>query len=244
MLLINLITTHRSATKKYSTTRTIGELTLFTILIFLASFLIRVKFDLSYLPGGFLTLIGFTYFFPLSHLYHESWNKILAIMLFSWIHTTTVTYSSLQISTLFEFKNHFQTALIIQTIIYLFSTPLIIRFIKSKFLYILKHIPVEMNKYLILLSSVEFVTLSVIYLFLIVNTNSYWKIITGILVALTAVISYHLIYIIVKNSKSINFLKYLAYTDSLTGIKTVYHSFLTVKNLFLKIYPLLLYTWI
>mgnify|MGYP001031332934 CR=1 FL=1 len=219
MLLVNLITTHRCATKKYSITRIIGELTLFTIFIFVVSFSIRIKFDLPYFHDGIVILIGFTSFFILNHLYQESWNKILSIMIFSRIHTMTVTFLSLQISTLFEFKNHFQIALIIQTIIFLFSTPFIIKFIKNKFLYILKHIPLKMNKYLILLSLLEFTTLLIIYLFIVEAANCYWKIITGILVALTAVISYHLIYIIVKNSKSINFLKYLAYTDNLTGIK-------------------------
>lgn len=219
VMLINLITTHRCATKKYSTKRIIVELTLFTIFIFVVSLSIRFIFNLPYLHDSIVVLIGFTSFFILNRLYQESWNKILAIMIFSRIHTMTVTFLSLQISTLFKFKNHFQIALIIQTIIYLFSTPSIIKFIKNKFLYILKHIPLKMNKYFIMLSLLEFVTLLIIYLFILGAANSYWKIITGILVALTAVISYHLIYIIVKNSKSINFLKYLAYTDNLTGIK-------------------------
>lgn len=52
VIFINLITTHRCATKKYSTTRIIGELILFTILIFVVSFSIRIKFDLPYFHDG------------------------------------------------------------------------------------------------------------------------------------------------------------------------------------------------
>jgi len=219
MLFINLITTHRCATKKYSTTKIIVGLILFTVFIFFTLFLIREKYGLAYLPANALILSGFSYFFILNHLYRESYDKILAIMFFSWIHTLTVTHLSMQLSTLFQLKNYFQVAFMLQTIIYLFSTPFIIKFTKKKFLYILRNIPIRMNKYLIILSSAEFTTLSFLYLFLNEKPNSYWKIIIGLLLALTAVISYQLIYIIVKNSKNINLLKHLAYRDSLTGIK-------------------------
>jgi len=219
ILIINFGTTHRCATKKHSVKRIITELTLFSILIFTVSFLIRIKYSLPYFHDGIVMLIGFTSFFVLNHLYEESWDKILAIMFFSRIHTMTVTFFSLQISTSFQSKNHFQIALIMQTIIYLFSTPVIIRFVKNKFLYVLKNIPGKINKYLVILSAAEFATFSIIYLFIIERKYSNWKILLATLVALTAVMSYHMFFTIVKNSKSIHFLKYLAYTDNLTGIK-------------------------
>jgi diguanylate cyclase (GGDEF)-like protein len=61
--------------------------------------------------------------------------------------------------------------------------------------------------------------------------SSIWKIITGLLVALTTLLSYHLIYIIVKNSKSIAVLKNLAYTDNLTKIKNRLALFLDCDEL-------------
>ena len=230
MLLINLLTTDRSARRKYSLEKTVGVFILYTIFILFVSFSMKLILKLPYLDASFLILLGLTYFFPLNYLYQESWDKVLSIMLFSWIHTMTVTFFSIEISQLLGIINHFQVALIIQTIIYLFSTPLVIKSVKTKFLYILRHIPAQMNYYLLTIGLVEFLTLCIIYFYLS-SMSSPWRIITGLLVALTALVSYQLIYIIVKNSKSITVLKNLAYTDNLTGIKNRLSLFLDSDDL-------------
>lgn len=219
VLFINLLTSHRCLKKRYSVKKIIGEMTLFTAVLFVVSFLIKLKFKSTYVNNTVMILLGFTYFFPLKHLYDESSDRIFAIMLFSWIHTMTVASISAQISSMFGFGRYFYITLMIQTAVFLFSTPLIIIFIKTKFVYVLKNISKEMNYYLIVLSLVEFAIISIINLYFIQNTNSNWKIIVIVLAALTAAISYNLIYIIVKNFGSINFLKQLAYSDTLTGVK-------------------------
>jgi len=218
MLLVNLLSADRSARRKYSLRKTVGILILYTIFILIVSFSTRAILKLPYLDASFLILLGLTYFFPLNYLHKESQDKIVSIMLFSWIHTMTVTFFSIEISLLLELNNQFQSALIIQSVIYLFSTPIVIKSVKRKFLYVLRNISARMNFYLVILGLVEFLTLCFIY-FYMSAISSYLKIIIGLLVALTAVISYQLIYIIVKNSKSITMLKNLAYTDNLTGIK-------------------------
>jgi len=237
MLFVNLITSHLCMERKNSIKQIIVKLTLFTLLIFLVAFLIRFKFNLNYVNGSVLILLGLTYFFPLKHLYYESSDRILSIMFFSWIHTMTVTHFSVQVSTSFGFNNHFFMGLLVQTVIYSFSTPVIIKFVKNKFSYILKNIPNELNKYLVVLSLLEFVTLSITILYFIENANSFWKVITVTFIALIASISYHLIYIIVKNFKNIDFLKYLAYTDNLTGIKNRLALFFDCEELISKNKP-------
>lgn len=132
----------------------------------------------------------------------------------------TVTYISIQISLSLGITNHLKVALIIQTITYFFSTPILINFVRSKFIYILKNIPSEMSKYLIILGLVEFATICMLFVYVRESSSSsFWILMTVILMALTAAISYHLIYIIVKNFMSTKTLKHLAYTDDLTGTK-------------------------
>jgi len=218
MLLINLLTTDRCARRNYSLGKTVWILVLYTIFILFVSFSIRSLLKIPYLDASLLILLGLTYFFPLNYLYQESWDKVLSIMLFSWIHTLTVTFFSIQISLLFGLNNQFMSALIMQSAIYLVSTPVVIKSVKNKFLYILRNISAQMNYYLIILGVVEFLILCIIYFYLAL-ISAPWKIITGLLVTLTALVSYHLIYIIVKNTKSISVLKNLVYTDNLTGIK-------------------------
>ncbi len=217
MLSVNLLTSHHCSRKKYKIQKVIGELTLFTLLVIFISILIRLKYNLTYLNGSTIILLGFTYFFPLKHLYDESSDRTLAIMFFSWSHTLIVSFLSFQTSKLLGFNNSFHTVLIIQTIIFLFTTPLIIKFVKNEFFYILKNIPEEINRYLILLSLFEFTLISIINLYFPKDIN--WGVIIVVLVAFTATLSYHLIYIIVKNFKSIKSLQRLAYSDTLTGIR-------------------------
>jgi diguanylate cyclase (GGDEF)-like protein len=206
-------------------------MTLYTIFIFFVSFYIKLKLKVPYLNNNIVILLGFTYFFPLRDLYEESSDRTLAIMLFSWIHTMTVTFLSVQISRLTGFDNYFVFALIIQTIIYSFTTPFVIKFVKNKFIYILKNIPYKMNKYLIILSLVEFFTILIINLYFPDNINVKGKMVVALLVAFSAALSYHLIYIIVKNSKNIKYLKQLAYTDTLTGVKNRFSFFYDCERL-------------
>jgi len=219
MLLVNLITSHLCSRKKHSLGRIISELIFFTVLILLVSFIVKSNLNLIYLDYSAIIFLGFTYFFPLKHLYNESSKKTLTIMFFSWMHTMTVNWFALQISNLLTFKYYFQVALVLQTIIYLFTTPIIVKYVKNKFLYILKNITREMDKLLVTLSLFQFTTLIIIYLYFIEEQNPIWKTFAVILIVSITTLSYHLIYVIVKNYKSISFFKRLAYTDDLTGIK-------------------------
>lgn len=219
VLLAIIITTDRCSKRKYSITRVVVELSMFTIVLLSGLYLVRVNLDLPVIRGAMALLIGCIYYFPLKHLYYESSKKTLSIMFFSGIHTVTVTYLSLQISNLFGFENHLLAALIIQTIMYLITIPIIIKFINNKFLFILQNITIEVDRFLITISLLEFVTLSIIHLNFRGPSNSLWKVITIILVALTTSISYELIYVIVKNYKSIDYLKHMIYTDKLTGAR-------------------------
>ena len=230
MLFVNLLTADRSARRKYSLGKTVGVLFLYTIFILLLSFSLRFILTIPYLDPSLIILLGLTYFLPLNYLYQEAWYKILSIMFFSWIHTMTVTFFSIQLSDILGFSYQFQAALIIQTIIYLVSTPFVIKSVRNKFLYILRNISTWMNYYLVFLGLIEFLILCIIYFYL-PSMSSIWKIITGLLVALTTLLSYHLIYIIVKNSKSIAVLKNLAYTDNLTKIKNRLALFLDCDEL-------------
>ena len=236
MLLVNLLTADRSARRKFSLGKTVLILVLCTLFILLTSFSLRFILTIPYLDPSLIILLGLTYFLPLNYLYQEAWYKILSIMFFSWIHTMTVTFFSIQVSEILGFSHQFQAALIIQTIVYLVSTPLVIKFVRNKFLYILRNISAWMNYYLVFLGLIEFLILCIIYFYL-PSMISIWKIITGLLVALTALVNYHLIFIIVKNTKSISLLKNLAYTDNLTGIKNRLALFLDCDEMIVNAIP-------
>lgn len=231
MLIINLITTHYSMRKKNSLMKVITVLIGFTLFIFMLTYTIRTKFNLIQLSDSMIMVLGFAYFFPLKYLYDESSEITLAVMFFSWIHTISVLYISHQLTYLLKFSNYHSITFIIQTLICLISTPLIIRFINNKFLYILANISTKMTTYFISLTTVQFITLSIVHLFFAKNTYSYWKIATISLITLTTFVSYTLIYLVVKSSKNIHFLEHLAYTDNLTGTKNRLSLFIDCQDL-------------
>lgn len=219
MLFVNLLTTDRLAARKFPKSKTVGILIIYTVLLLAALLVIRSRFNMPYFENSYLILFGLTYFVPLNFLYKETADKILAIMTFSWLHTMTVTFLSINISRALVEENHFIVALIAQTVIYVFSTPVIISYVKTEFLYLLQNIPREMIKYPVGLGLTEFLLLSIIYVFSGDGLSLLWKSLTGLLLVLAAGLSYHFLYIIVRSQRNINYLRNLAYSDALTGIK-------------------------
>ncbi len=218
ILFVNLLTTHICSRKKYKLSRVVGELVLFTVLLFFLSIVLRENIQANNLSETILLLISCAYFFPLKHLYDETGTRIFAIMSFSWIHTISVTFLSLEITGLL-FKKQSMWFLFTATVFFLFSTPVFIHFAKNQFLYILRNIPSMMRKYLVYLGVAEATTLAAIFLFYREVGTSFWRIAIILLITSIAIIGYNLLFIIVKNFISITDLERLAYCDTLTGIK-------------------------
>jgi diguanylate cyclase (GGDEF)-like protein len=219
MLFVNLLTTDRSAARKFSKSKTALILIIYTIFLITIIFVIKTRFGMPYFESGYLILFGLTYFIPLNFLYQEKADKILAIMTFSWLHTMTVTFLAIIFSEALVEENNFTIALVAQTVIYVFSTPVVIRYVKKEFLYLLKNIPKEMIRYLVGLGLTEFLLQLIIYVLSGDALGLLWKSLTGLLLIIAAGLSYHFLYVIVKSYRSINYLKSLAYSDALTGIK-------------------------
>jgi diguanylate cyclase (GGDEF)-like protein len=219
MLIVNLITTHYCLNKKNQTKRVLTILTSFTILLLIGAYFIRRAFDLQYIEGGLSIFLGATYFFPIKYLYQEKSKNVVSVMIFSWIHTFTVTYFAVYFSNNFIKENTNSFAFIIQNVIFLITTPLVIKFIKERFIYILNHIPKKMYYYLLVLSGLEFVILMITFLLLANNNNPIWVIIIGVLVALISMLVYSLMYVIVKNQNEIYDLEEVVYIDYLTKLK-------------------------
>lgn len=217
ILLVNLLTAHCCLKKKYSNLLTVTILTLFTLGTMALSLYIRQQTGVPYLGGGILIVIGFSFLFPLIFLYQESPGRILAVMLFSWSHTLSAGFLSRQAAAFFPAADLQKTTLLVQTMVLFLSTPFMIRFVNRRFSVIISNLPPRLNRYLLGLSSLQFLSITAI---LISGGNSSygrWPAIVVVLVFLITLLSYSLIHIIVRNFINIETLEYLAYRDSLTG---------------------------
>lgn len=219
MLTVNLITTHFCLSKKKNVIKTILFLTVYTGLMVIVSLFIRQRLNQQFLQWGLLLLIGATYYFPIKYLYQEKSRNVIAVMLFSWIHTLSVTFFAVFFSTNYFSNNVGGFAFLVQNSIFIFSTPYIIRFIKTKFIYILDNIPKKMYIYLLALSTIEFFLLIITYLLLARDNNPIWILTIGVGLALIAIIVFGLIYMIVKNQNEISNLEDVVFIDDLTKLK-------------------------
>ena len=219
MLVINLITTHYCFNKKEQTKKAIIILIGFTMFVLLISSLIKSIFNIQFIEGILMILLGATYFFPIKYIYQERNRNVLSVMIFSWIHTFTVTYFSLYLSDYFISKDTSTYAFIFQNLIFLITTPLVIRFIKKRFIYILNHIPKKIYHYLLTLSGLEFMILIITFTLLTKNSNPIWIISIGFGITAVSMIVYSLIYLIVKNQNEIYDLEEIVFIDHLTKLK-------------------------
>jgi len=228
ILFVNLLTTHMCSKRKYSNIKLLATLSIFTIIVYYGMWLIL---RLETYPKVIFIIIGFIYFFPIKYLYNEKSSNILKIMLFSWTHTIIVNSFSVEIAKLFDTPNSFGVILIVQTMIYIVTTYIVIKYIKAKFITILRNIPEETNKSLIYFGIVIFGTVILIRFYYSVYVNSYWTLIILVLIVIIAITCYRLIYTIVDNSKRIDSLRKIAYYDNLTGINNRLTLFLDAEEL-------------
>jgi hypothetical protein len=237
---VNQYVFHCCSRKKYPREVIAARLFLYTLFIAGLLFFISARFGLTVM-NKYIILLGLTYYFPLTRLYDETWDKILTIMAFSWVHSILVTYLAAQLSLLLHSPDYYRDTLLIQTAIYAITTPGVILHVRGKFLYIIKNIPDEIKKYFFILELVQFAMLALFYFYLIDYTFFSCRLCIAAAMAASAVLSFQLVYILVRNFGSIAFLKQLAYSDALTGIKNRMALYFDCERLFAKNKPFTLY---
>lgn len=240
MIFVNIITSYLCLKKKASNLKIISVFTIFTIMVVAMSLIFITKMKIYGNGNGLFSIIGFIYLFPLKYLYDEPFNRIMVVVCSSWIYTMFVFSLSVHIAKLFYMYNLSLTALTVQTTIYLLTVYPFLRFVKEKFIYVLKNIPYTTNKYLQNASLTWFATAVVVNLAFVQENNSYLKLIAILFLAANALTSYLLIHTIVKGSKSIELLQKIAYTDNLTQLRNRTSLFREAEDLIKNEVPFLL----
>ncbi len=84
----------------------------------------------------------------LKYLYDEPLNRIIVVVCSSWIYTMFVFSLSVYIARLFDMYSFSLTAFTVQTTIYSLTVYPFLKFVKEKFIYVLKNMPDKTNRYL------------------------------------------------------------------------------------------------
>ncbi|MFO7525201.1 MAG: GGDEF domain-containing protein [Ignavibacteriaceae bacterium] len=219
MLLVNLVIAITCSKKKYST-----EITWFSLLIFSLLFIFVSQTVLSKLPiygngNGALILTGFLYIIPFYLLFDQTVRYSLIIMGTSWIYTMLIYVLSYRIGYLFSGNLFYPATLFFQTVIYLITFPVLLSFIKSKFLFILKNIESHMMNTLLALSFLWFTLLYFINYLFVQGYSFALGLIIILLIAGNIILSYRLFFSHIMMNNTAKSLDQRTKIDPLTKLK-------------------------
>jgi len=221
MLFVNLLLAFTCSKKKYSTVITWLSFVGFTLIFMI---LFRMVFSIIPFHGngngnGFLMVTGFMYIIPFYFLFDQTIRYTLIVMGTSWIYTMLIFVLSFRIGYLFQ-ENYIQpTTLITQTVLYLITFPFLLKFVKSKFLFILKNIESHMLNTLLVLSLLWFFLLYFINYIFVEGYSLVLGLIIILLIAGNAILSYRLFYSLIFINKTAKTLGELSKIDPLTKLK-------------------------
>lgn len=227
ILLINLFTTHLCSRKKYTNFQTILGVGMSILVIRF----IGLKTNSLTDQGLLVILRGCLFFIPLLMLYREKWDRMVSVMLFSFVHSLLVNAVAICIVRGWIGFVDDGLVVIVQSGIFLISTYFVVRFIRSQFVVILQGIPPRMERLLIVLGMVLFCCVLWIRFSLLAIMSVEAGLLTIALLTAIIILVYWLLYLIVEDSKSISALRKLAYSDNLTGASNRLSLYLDVDKL-------------
>lgn len=218
MLVVNLYVSDVCAVRKYSVLKTLMVYFIFTVIVTAVTFGIwetMLDFDKG---NGLFALIGVVYLLPMQFLYKEKLDIIMSILFSSWIYTMIVYSLSVHLASLF-YQNQFLLHLVvIQTIIYLLSVIIFVKWVKNSFLYILLNTSLEIRKFLQHISFGWFITIVILQVSFVYPVYHLLKVVSLTILSVNVMMSYRLVYCLVKSRRDVKNLEEVVYVDALTGL--------------------------
>lgn len=238
-LFLNLIIFYFGSKKKKS-----AIFTWFSLLLFTTFFVLVFRTVLSNLHfyelgngNGILMLTGFLYLIPFLYLFDQSIRYTIIVMCLSWIYTMTVFILSLRLGQLFPEEQVQFSTLIFQTLISIITFPLLIRFFKNRFSFILQNIEDDMMNSLLSLSLLWFFLLYFINFLFVQGYSFVVGLIIILLVAGNSILSYRLFFSLIVINNTAKSLDQRTKIDPLTKLKNREGLYQDTANLILNYQP-------
>lgn len=169
--------------------------------------------------NGLFVLVGFIYIFPIKFLYDQPLKYSLTVMCSAWIYTMTAFTLAVRVGYFFPEAYFAPTAVVFQTLFYLISLWAFIRFVKDKFVYILKNVQDKTSNDLLRLCLLWFFSIILLNYVMVVNASAVLRLLVVILLAWNVLMCYHLFYSLVSANKNAQRLKEQNRFDPLTGLR-------------------------
>lgn len=220
IIFINLFCAHACSEKKYSTGIVIVVQLAFTAVLVTVSLLFLRNLPFFGNGNGLFVFIGFAYLLPIRLLYKQSTSRNMLIICSIWVYSFVAFSVSVQFGYIFESVFPLETtALVCQTLVFIFTSRLFLRFVKEKFLFILTQVGSKTQALISKVNFLSFFLMVALHLTFIFPSLHSIRIISLLLLFFNILLSYNLLSRIIKDIKTVEKLELIAHRDNLTGLK-------------------------
>lgn len=218
MIFINLYTEHICSKKRVSGSAIITVHSLYSVLI-IGGGMYLLKDTANYGNGnGLPILLGLTYLLPLKFLYKQPMKYTISVICSAWVYTMFIFSLSVQTARMLPAAYFEIGTLIIQTLLYAVTLATFFRFIKERFLHIIKNADKKNSNTLLLLGLSWFVFIVLLNVALTIQTPHIVKLAVLLLLFGNALATYNLFYSLSRANQSALKLEEAARFDTLTGL--------------------------
>ena len=169
--------------------------------------------------NGLFVLVGFLYIIPINLLYDQPLKYSLTVMCSAWIYTMTAFTLAVRVGYLFPDQYLTLAATIFQTIFYIVSLWAFLRFVKDKFVYIVKNVQDKTADRLLRLCLSWFISIILLNYVMVADASAILKLLVVLLLSWNVLTCYHLFYSLVSTNKRAQRLKEENRLDPLTGLR-------------------------
>ena len=215
---VSLSVTDMCLHRKYPALKVLLALTLFSFAEVALGYGVLHQMPLLGCGSGLFILLCLLFMCPVCFLYKESFSCFLTVLSFSWVYSMLIFSLSVHIAKLFFHADFYILVLALQSCVYASSIYWFSRFIRHKFLYLLNHVSSGLRRYFLLISAIWSILILVLNLAFQYSETGWLK--AGVLIILTGniMLSYVMLFRLVRNMRDINHLQQVIYIDEMTGL--------------------------
>lgn len=214
---VNMAMMYRCLNAKFSRRKTFWWLLAAGVIVTGCGFLIVSRLPFYGNGNGLFLLLGFVYLIPLKLLYKDSLGTVFAMICATWVFTLSAFSISVQVAAAFSSSYFSLIVLGLQTLLLAAFFVPFARFVRKFYHFIYTNSTAKIQKYVIGTSVMVFLTLLIVHFSIVMGRNRFLNIAAIVSISFTALISYVLLYEVVKSAKNIASLQHSALKDELTG---------------------------
>lgn len=218
IIFINMYIFHKNVKRRYSLFLTLFVILIYTVLLIGIGVNLIQGLGMYGNGNGLFTLLGFFYLLPFHFLYEGQTMRHFVVICSAWIYTLIVFSISMQCLH-FDFSiNPYLTVVICETLLFLCTYHYVDKFITHIYIYLLDSVEEKVQKYLEQASLSWFLLAFLINLHFVFDDNIFLKIATMIVISLTVIAHFQLIFDILQKRSEIGSLQKQVAKDALTQL--------------------------